>query len=109
MQWLAMKNSWLAAGLGVALAAQGAAAAELETRSVAVSLKGLDLASWDGQAIATQRIAEAAKEACGTADVRDLNAMADYDRCHAAALSTATVQMHAMVAAAEARTKLAAK
>ncbi|MEJ0045507.1 MAG: UrcA family protein [Rhodospirillales bacterium] len=109
MQWTAMKTAWLAAGLGVALAAPPASAAEVETRSVTVSLKGLDLAAPEGQAIATQRIAQAAKEACGTVDVRDLNALADYETCHSAALSTASVQMHSMVAAAEARTRLAAK
>jgi UrcA family protein len=107
MQWFTMKNAWLAAGVGLALSAQAASAADWNTNSVTVSLKGLDLASPDGQAIAATRIKSAAKQACGTADNRDLNAMADYKNCRTLALNNATQQVNAMVAAAEARTRLA--
>lgn len=37
MHWFNMKTTWLAASLGVALAAQAAAAAEFETNSVAAA------------------------------------------------------------------------
>jgi len=103
MQWTSMKAQWLAASLGVALAAQAAAAAERDTYSVTVSLKDLDLASWDGQKIAQRRVVSAVKDVC-----RDAQMSAD-DNCRDAALRGAIVQVHQLEAQAQVRSNFAAK
>jgi UrcA family protein len=103
MQWTSMKAQWLAASLGVALAPQAAGAANLDTYSVTVNLKDLDLASWDGQKIAQRRVASAAKEVCREADLS-----AD-DSCRDAALKDAVVQVHQLVAQTQVRSNFAAK
>jgi UrcA family protein len=103
MQWTSMKAQWLAATLGVALAPQAAGAANLDTYSVTVNLKDLDLASWNGQRVAQKRVASAAKEVCREADLS-----AD-DSCREAALRDAIVQVHQLVAQAEVRSNFAAR
>ena len=103
MQWTSMKAKWLAASLGVGLAAQVAGAAERDTYSVTVSLKDLDLASWDGQRIAQKRVVSAAKEVC-----REVDMSAD-DSCRETALRGAIVQVHQLEAQAQVRSNFAAK
>lgn len=78
-----------------------ASAAPVETRSVAVSVADLNLASGEGRARAEQRIARAAKAVCGGGPERSLAAAADYERCRNQALSSATAVLRGMTATVE--------
>jgi UrcA family protein len=84
-----------------------AAAAETEQQAVSIRTAGLNLTSPDGAALLRQRVQGAARAVCGTADTRDMQAMADMKACRAVALEGADLQIRAAVAAADRRAHLA--
>ena len=103
MHRISIRALRLAPAVCLMLAAGNAAMAQpanMDTRSVTVSLKGIDLASRPGRALAQQRIAVAAREACDAADTGGLRASAEYARCRAAAVDDASSRLQALVAAA---------
>lgn len=70
-----------------------------ETRTIAVSLNGLDLTSQRGYRMADSRIDRAAKKVCGFAAGSILPATTDYRNCYGEALGGARSDLDGMVAA----------
>jgi UrcA family protein len=91
----------------VPLVAAQAAAAETEQQAVSIRTAGLNLTSPEGAALLRQRVQGAARAVCGTADTRDLQAMADMKACRAVAMEGADLQIRAAVAAASRNAHLA--
>ncbi len=75
------------AAVAVSLALMAASvpclAQETETSSATVGLTGIEVGSSAGGAILRARLQQAARQVCGTADTRDLSAMADMQACRA--------------------------
>jgi UrcA family protein len=72
------------------IASVPATAGTMHTKSVAISHADLDLSNDAGRATLARRIAMAARHVCGTADARDIQGMADRNRCLVDARETAT-------------------
>ncbi len=86
-----------------AIAAPAARAAEMDTQSLRIDLHGARLGTPEGQAALRQRAAVAARQVCGSADTRDLAAMADMHACRKAAMLQVMSQVDIAIAAAQAR------
>lgn len=70
-----------------------------ETRTIAVSLDGLNLLSQRGYNLADSRIDRAAKKVCGFVNGSILPATRDYRNCYGSALGGARSDLDGMVAA----------
>jgi UrcA family protein len=83
---------------GVATFAMSPAHAQVESRSKTVYFGDLDISSSAGQATLSRRIATAARQVCGSADVRDIKGNLDVKNCRKEAIASAnrgTVQVFA--------------
>lgn len=92
--------------LPMLLVAVPATAGTMHATSVTVNHADLDLSNDAGRDTLARRIATAARKVCGTADVRDLQGMADRNRCRVEATEDATV-IAAKVAAKTASNQVA--
>jgi UrcA family protein len=89
----------------LAVAAQ---AGELDQKSVNVNYSDLNLLSAAGHASLMARIDAAADEVCAPVGGKELQAIQAYRACRAGALKQAMPAAHAALAAAEAKSQLAA-
>jgi UrcA family protein len=91
----------LAATTLVAAAIPATAAPVEAGQSVAVHFGDLDLTTDAGVSRLNRRINNAARQACGTADIRDLRAMSMINNCRDIALGNASKEVELAVAAAK--------
>jgi UrcA family protein len=82
------------------LLAGAASAAERDVQTASVSLRGINVGSAAGAALLHARIVAAARQVCGTADTKDMQAMADMNACRAAALAQAAPQLEVALVSA---------
>lgn len=72
---------------------------DVDTHWVSVDLGGIDVFSPNGRAVAQDRIAIAASNACGGPDFKDLSTSIQFDRCREEAMSTAQNDLDLRIAA----------
>jgi UrcA family protein len=90
-----------------ALCAAPALAAQAEPQTTTISTADLNLATPQGTAQLRARLRSAVRAVCGEADTRDLQAMADRDRCRALTQEQADFQVRSVVAAAHRSARMA--
>lgn len=76
-------------------------AADVQTYTSYVQTRDLDLSSVSGQRVLEQRLAQAAREVCGTASDFDLQGKNAVRQCRDEAIGHATAEREAVLAAAK--------
>ncbi len=92
-----------------AAAALPARADEMVTRSLVVSVRGLDLSAASGQQALRHRLLVAASKVCSDGDGSALSNSASYLKCRSAAFGQAWAQAEVLVASATSRSLAEAK
>ena len=101
-----MKTMTLFAAIIASTATFAPAAAEPVAVSTVVHIADLDLASQIGQAKLDQRLAQAAREVCGTASPADLEGDKNVRHCRQQTVAAAVAQREQLLAAARAGTPI---
>ena len=94
-----MSRILIAAAL-LPLLSTAAGAAERDVQTASVSLRGVTVGTPAGAALLHARMVAAARQVCGTADSKDMQAIADMKACRAAAVAQAAPQLEAAVVSA---------
>ena len=88
-----MKKLSIAAAISVALSSIAAAPAAAQDAQVAIHYGDLDLATPAGTEVLGERIEAGVNAVCDRPDIRNLKAMAAWEQCRDAALTSAADQL----------------